>query len=271
MSRSPQSRNDGSFDRRQAWALIVLSVAIALVGIVVGTSTVATAQSNPFATCNIGGFRNARIAWGDVERALAAPDASADVVEALTAELRTVYRADGSMDMHALEALLTPKLHQESEMDCSQIGTAPAPGAPIAQNRLAYLDQVRQVDAQTVSAFMVLPGRMFQAAPGATPEVVGGEFGPTGATPYPGSVVVDAVQFAIFVNQDGVWKLDYLSFGSMVVFSDVAPIGQAPSDGFIGSWGYSAADLREHGMPSVPEGSEVVASPVASPIASPAA
>ncbi|MGC4108113.1 MAG: hypothetical protein QM753_17455 [Thermomicrobiales bacterium] len=207
------------------------------------------------------GFHNVRISWGEVERALAAPDASAEVADALTVEMRQVYRSDGSMDMHALEALLTPELRESAGVDCSGMD-APPPmaGTPVSEDRQAYVDQVRQIDARTVSAFIVLPGMMFQPAPGATPAAVGVVDG----TPLPGTEIVDAVQFAIFVQEDGEWKISYLSMG-MVVFSDVAPKGQAPSDGFIGSWGYPAADLRATGMPDVPEGSEVVASPVATP------
>lgn len=232
----------------------------------------AGAQSTPpsmaaLEACSPVGFHTVRIAWGEVERALAAPDAPAEVVEALTAEIRQVFRPDGWMSMHALEAMLTPELREATGIDCA--GVAPPPpvsGTPVSDDRQAYVDQVRQIDAQTVSAFIVLPGRMFQPAPGATPAAVGMANG----TPLPGTEIVDAVQFAIFVQQDGAWKMRYYSGGTLVVFSDVAPKGQAPSDSFIGSWTYPAADLRATGMPTLPEGSEVIATPVSSPVASPA-
>jgi hypothetical protein len=240
---------------------LALAIVVAFAGAIVG-ETPTRAQTNVFETCNVGVFRNARIAWGDVERALAAPGASADVVDALTTEIQQVYRPDGTMSMQALEALLTPDLRKATGLDCSGIGTpAPSTGTPISPSRQVFLDQVRQVDAQTVSAFLVLPDRMFQPKPGATP----GAAGVVDGTPLPGTEIVEAVQFLIFKQRDGAWKIDYLSDGGMVVFSDVAPKGQAPSDGFIGSWTYPAADLRATGMPALPEGSEVVASPVASP------
>ncbi|MGC4189902.1 MAG: hypothetical protein QM589_01530 [Thermomicrobiales bacterium] len=250
---------------RNGWSQLVriapaFAVAVVAMGGTLHSSTSVGAQFSE--TCNIGVFHNARIAWGDVEHALAAPEASAEVVDTLSAEIQQVYRPDGTMSMQALESLLTPALREVTGMDCGDLPGTPSPAGPaIPDDQQVYLDQVRQVDEKTVAAFLVLPDRMFQPAPGATPGAVGIQDG----TPLPDTEIVDAVQFLVFKLEDGTWKIDYLSDGVMVVFSDVAPKGQAPSDNFIGSWTYPAADLRDHGMPAVPEGSEVVASPVATP------
>lgn len=266
MSRSPQSRIDGSFDRRHAWVLVALSALVALMGIVVGPGVIANAQTNPFATCNPGVFRHANLTWTELERYLAAPETSGDVASLLTDQIREIYRIDGTMSYMALEGMLTPKFREALGIDCSVEGTPPATGPELPADRLAYLDQVRQVDATTVVAFIVLPGMSFEAAPGATPAMVGGEIGPDGATPYPGSVAVDAVQLVVFVQQDGAWKINYLSMNS-VTFSDVVGKGMVPKDDFIGHWSVPAAQLRESGMPEFPADAEILASPVASPTA----
>ena len=250
--------------RRAVRIALALAVAIVALAGAFAHTMPSRAEATPpsfeaLEACSPVGFHNVRIAWGEVEKALAAPDASADVVEALTAEMRQVYRSDGSMDMHAFESLLTPELREAAGVDCS--GVAPPPpvsGTPVSEDRQVYVDQVRQIDAQTVSAFIVLPGMMFQPAPGATPAAVGVANG----TPLPGTEVVDAVQFAIFVHQDGEWRIDYITFG-LIIFSDVVPRDSTlRASG--ATWTVTASEVRAHGMPTLPADSELVATPVAS-------
>lgn len=258
----PSSRDRGT---RVLTSLLVAFVAFA--GMWSGGGLVASAQSGGFTPgCSPAIFHNARISWTTTEHLLAAPGAPADVVTAVTAVIEQVYRPNGAMDYAALDRLATPTYREMTGLDCAGVPTPPAatPSAeasPAATPGASYLDQVRQTDDGTVSAFVVLPGHAFGPKPGATPG--GGAAMNLDGTPAASTLVYDAVSLVVFVQRDGQWMIDYLS-GPLVIFSDVVPNDeQLRKRG--ATFTVNAIDLSDKGMPAFPPGSTLIASPEASP------
>ncbi len=201
-----------------------------------------------------------RISWTVVERDLAAPPASEPVVADVTAVITQVYRPDLTVDYTALDRLSTPEYKKMTGLDCEGVAAPPAPGTPAPAADRPRLDQVRQVDPTTVVAFLSVPGHAAGPAPGATPAKVGvnGE-----GTPYPGTVVTDAVYLVVFVQRDGHWTIDFLS-GAQVNFSDVVSKDpQLRANG--GTYSVEAIDLRDTGMPALPADCILLATPEATP------
>ena len=232
-----------------------------------GSHSIAAAQSGAFTPeCSPSIFHKARISWTTTEHYLAAPDAPAEVTAAVTNVIEQVYRPNGMLDYTALARLVTPAYREMTGLNCDGVSTPPAatPSAeasPVVKSGQMRLEDVRQADATTVSAFVVLPGQAFGPKPGSTPG--SGASMNLAGTPDASTVVYDAVSLVVFVQRDGQWMIDYLS-GATVIFSDVVPNDERLRKSGA-TFTVDATALRDHGMPAFPPDSTLVASPEASP------
>lgn len=211
-------------------------------------------ESGSTAECNASHLYKARISWTATERYLAAPDASPDVVAALTNVITQVYRPDWSLDIVALDALSSPAFREMTGLDCTGVTAPPLTDSDV---RPVLLDQVRQADETTVSAFVVLPGYVLETNPDLAQKPDGSSTPDTDTTQY------DAVTFVVFVQRGGEWNIDYLS-GGIVKFSDVVPNDKHKRE--IGAnLTVRASILRDGGLPAIPTDMALIASPEASP------
>lgn len=287
--RSSSHRNNVSSPPRAVvmrMTTVLLVAAMAFAGAGFGGGQEASAQSGGFTPgCSPSIFNKAHISWTTTERYLAAPDAPADVVAAVTDVIGKVYRPDRTMDYTALDALATPEYHEMTGLDCSGVPTppmrpTPSEASPVAgssgvspvavpASAPARLEQVRQTDDGIVSAFLVLPGTRSMPNPDATPgnEVSTPSDSATGVDTLPGYKLTDGVALVVFAERDGQWMIDYLS-GGMVSFSDVVPNDEQLRK-LGGTFAVDAAELRDKGMPAFPPDSTLVASPEATPEATP--
>lgn len=256
--------NDGASNRwrnRSSVAMVIVILASMLAIGISGRNGDASAQASD--TCGPVAIWNVSVSWGALERYLAAPAASPETVDALAPLIRQVYRSDGSMDWIALDGLMTPALREAAGWDCSG-EPAPAPLAtPLPEADQGYLDQARQVDPNTVFAFIVFPGRAMRALPGATPasEILDASM-PIEGTPLPGTEITDGIVMVVFVQRDGQWTIDLLT-GTTVRISDlVIDDGNGPPRGGIM---LDVRTVRESGLPEFPPEVKQVGTPAASP------
>ena len=240
--------------------MALLAAAVVFAGALPGGGREARAQAGDHeAKCSVEIMWKAQISWSAATRALTAPAAPPDVAATLTDVIDEIYSPDWTMDIAALDAVATPEYRTMTGLDCGNRVSTPVAQAPEAVR--ARLDQVRQVDETTVSAFVMLPDHPIDLEPNAGP--ASDASSRADGTPDSPEIRFDAVSLVVFVLRDGRWMIDYLS-GGAVQFSDVVPKDRSEreaGDTFM----QNVRVLYRRGMPEIPSSMMLLATPEATP------